>query len=42
MKNMAFYTFPIGKIGIAADDGGICGVFFSTEAPPEDVYKRQF
>ena len=35
MKNMAFYTFPIGRIGIAADDGGICGVFFSTEAPPE-------
>lgn len=35
MKSLAFYTFPIGKVGIAADDEGICGVFFSNETPPE-------
>uniref|UniRef100_B8IZY7 Methylated-DNA--protein-cysteine methyltransferase n=1 Tax=Desulfovibrio desulfuricans (strain ATCC 27774 / DSM 6949 / MB) TaxID=525146 RepID=B8IZY7_DESDA len=35
MKNLWFYTCPIGKIGIVEKNGAICQVFFSTEAPPD-------
>ncbi|CAK7040571.1 MAG: Methylated-DNA--protein-cysteine methyltransferase, constitutive [Desulfovibrio sp.] len=35
MTNLWFYDCPIGKIGIAEKDNAICGVFFSTEPPPE-------
>ncbi|EGW37056.1 methylated-DNA--[protein]-cysteine S-methyltransferase [Desulfosporosinus sp. OT] len=31
MKNVYFYNFPIGKIGIEEDDGSISRVFFSSE-----------
>lgn len=36
MKNIWFYNFLIGKVGIAADGESICQVFFSTEESPED------
>jgi methylated-DNA-[protein]-cysteine S-methyltransferase len=29
MKHVFFYEFPVGRIGIAEDDGAICRVFFS-------------
>lgn len=35
MKNLWFYTCPIGKIGIAEKNGAICHVFFNTEASPD-------
>ena len=35
MKNMWFYSFPIGKVGIAADNEHICQVFFASEETPE-------
>lgn len=31
MKSVFFYAYPIGRIGIAEDNGSICRVFFSGE-----------
>ena len=41
MKNLWFYSFPIGKIGIAEENNAICQVFFSTEAPPDGFSRQQ-
>lgn len=34
MKYVSYYEFPIGKIGIAEDMGGICMVFFCNVKTP--------
>lgn len=31
MKNVFFYDYPIGMLGIAEENGGICRIFFSSE-----------
>ncbi|HBD87238.1 MAG TPA: methylated-DNA--[protein]-cysteine methyltransferase [Clostridiales bacterium] len=35
MKNVFFYDYPVGKIGIAEDDGAISHVFFCSEKTPD-------
>ncbi len=34
MKNVFFYHYPIGMIGIAEDNGAICRVFFGRDKVP--------
>lgn len=36
MKNVFFYEYPIGRLGIAEENGAICRMFFANEHPPED------
>jgi len=41
MKNLFYYTTPIGKIGIAEEDGAVTNLFFPNEAAPKNAQIKE-
>ena len=41
MKNFYFYNYKLCKLGIAEEDGNICGVFFKTSETPDGFEKAE-
>ena len=41
MKHLFYYESPIGKIGIAEENGAVTNLFFSTEAPPQNAELKE-
>lgn len=41
MKNIYFFDYPIGRIGIASDDESICGIFLQGDKVPQDISEEK-
>lgn len=41
MKRVWYYRFPVGDLGIAEEDGGICNIFVKSAEPPPHMAEEE-